>query len=90
MHLLNQQFPFLTQVLIELPLETEPLYIRDNVNALSLMELETQTDYRSLQHHDPESMDTCSATARGLETDVESCLEFQKVVPYRILLIFLC
>ncbi|KAK1415185.1 hypothetical protein QVD17_30957 [Tagetes erecta] len=75
------------KVLIELPLETEPLYITDNVNALSLMELETQTDYRSPQHHDPETMDTCSATARGPETDVESCLEFQKDLERELIVI---
>ncbi|KAI3731384.1 hypothetical protein L1987_62572 [Smallanthus sonchifolius] len=73
------------KVLVELPLETEPLNIRHDVNVFSSMESETQIDYRSLQHHTLEIMDICSATPMGQETVIEHFLEFQKDLRHDII-----
>ncbi|XP_021977542.1 structural maintenance of chromosomes flexible hinge domain-containing protein GMI1 [Helianthus annuus] len=65
------------KVLVELPLEMEPLNIGPN-NAISLMESQTPINFKSPQQCTPETMDICHATARVQEMDMESCLEFRK------------
>ncbi|XP_076956872.1 structural maintenance of chromosomes flexible hinge domain-containing protein GMI1-like [Bidens hawaiensis] len=66
------------KVMIELPLETEPVNISHNLNVLSVVKTETPLDYRSPQYHTPKTMDICPATAKQQEAYIDNCYQLEK------------
>lgn len=65
--------------MIELPPETEPVNISDNLNLLSVVETETPLDYRSPLYHTPKTMDTSPATAKQHEAYIDHFYQLEKV-----------